>query len=442
MRIKQITVTGLFDRFDHVIDLDLNEKVTIMVGPNGSGKTMILRLIYTLFNEAPHRLTQIPFRNIRLAIDDGSTLEAERLVDEKHSSDRVEIRLTTPDHTPLIHRLAGQVSATEIGFPLGMIEDIVPHLDRIGAEEWHDQSTGEILELDEVLDRFGDRLPSSSPHSNPNPDWLKEIRNKTNVRLIDTERLTRPARYLNARYQRNRPRRTSIERTVRLYSEELQQQIQHTLAEYGTLSQSLDRTFPARIVGASVPTGLSIEELKNQLRSVENKRAELIDAGLLQQDKSYFNQFSLDEVDESHRDVLAVYAADAQKKLGVFDRVFTRIDMFQRIANARLMSKHLSVNSEGFSVTDSSGTPLDLEMLSSGEQHELVFLYSLLFQVGDNSLILFDEPELSLHVAWQEVLLDDLVEIARLSEFHVLLATHSPQIIGDRWNLTVELKSS
>ena len=441
MKIKQITVTGLFGRFDHVIDLDSNENVTIMIGPNGSGKTMILRLVYALFNEAPRRLTQIPFRDVRLSIDDGSTLEVKRIIDEEHDC-KIEIRLFTADQTPLTYLPAEVMRATELDFPTGIIEDIVPCLDQIGAEEWYDKATGEVLGLDEVLDRFGDQLPHADPRLKAIPGWLKKIRDATNVRLIDTERLTRPARYPNARYQGNRLRRTSIERTVRLYSKELQQQIQRTLAEYGTLSQSLDRTFPARIVAASVPTGLSMEELKDQLGAVENKRSKLIDAGLLQQEKSYLDQFSLAKVDKSRRDVLAVYAADAQKKLGVFDRVFTRIDMFQRIANARLMGKHLSVSAEGFSVTDSSETPLDLEMLSSGEQHELVFLYSLLFQVTDNSLILFDEPELSLHVAWQEVLLDDLVEIARLSDFHVLLATHSPQIIGDRWNLAVELKVS
>ena len=442
MRIQKIAVTGLFDRFDHVIDLDSNEKVTIMIGPNGSGKTMILRLVYALFNGAPSHLTQIPFRKIRLSIDDGSILEAKRIINEEHDSNKVEIRLLAADQTPLTYLPAEVMSATKIDFPMGIIEDIIPRLDQIGAEEWHDQATGELLGLDEVLDRFGAQLPNAGPRSKATPDWLRKIRDATNVRLIDTERLTRPARYPHSHYQRSRRRPTSIERTVRLYSEELQQQIQRTLAEYGTLSQSLDRTFPARIVEASVPTDLSMEELKDQLGAVENKRSKLIDAGLLQQEKSYLDRFSLDNIDQSRRDVLAVYADDAQKKLGVFDQVFTRIDMFQRIANTRLMGKHLSVSSEGFSVTDSSGTPLDLERLSSGEQHELVFLYSLLFQVSNNSLILFDEPELSLHVAWQEVLLDDLVEIARLSDFHVLLATHSPQIIGDRWDLTVELKIS
>ena len=437
MRIQNIAVADLFGRFDHEIDLDSDEKVTIMIGPNGSGKTMILRLIYTLFNEIPLRLTQIPFRKVRLSIDDGSVLEVERTLDPNN----VEIRLLAANQSQLTFQ-PDKLSTTDIDFPTSMIQDVIPRLDQIGAEQWVDQATGELLELNEVLVRFGDQLPHVGTLERTIPDWLKKIRTEIKVRLIGTERLTHPVRYPDVRHRRRRLQQSPIDRTVRLYSEDLQQQIQRTLAEYGGLSQSLDRTFPARIVEASAPTGLSMEELKDQLTAVENKRSKLIGAGLLEQEKGYLEQLSFGNVDKSRRDVLAVYAADAQKKLGVFDRVFTRIDMFQRIANARLMGKYLNVSSKGFNVTDSSGTPLDLEMLSSGEQHELVFLYSLLFQVEDNSLILFDEPELSLHVAWQEVLLDDLVEIAQLSDFHVLLATHSPQIIGDRWNLTVELKVS
>ena len=33
-----------------------------------------------------------------------------------------------------------------------------------------------------------------------------------------------------------------------------------------------------------------------------------------------------------------------------------------------------------------------------------------------------------------------LEEMAKLSNFQAILATHSPQIIGDRWDLTTELK--
>ncbi|MEC4851793.1 MAG: AAA family ATPase, partial [Jaaginema sp. PMC 1079.18] len=78
--------------------------------------------------------------------------------------------------------------------------------------------------------------------------------------------------------------------------------------------------------------------------------------------------------------------------------------------------------------------------LSSGEQHELVLLYELLFKVEPNSLVLIDEPELSLHVGWQVQFLKDLQEIVKLANLDILMATHSPDIIQDRWDLTVELK--
>ncbi|ESZ11562.1 hypothetical protein X737_29425 [Mesorhizobium sp. L48C026A00] len=63
----------------------------------------------------------------------------------------------------------------------------------------------------------------------------------------------------------------------------------------------------------------------------------------------------------------------------------------------------------------------------------------MLFEIRRNSLILIDEPELSLHVAWQKKFIGDLLSIIELNKFDVLLATHSPQLIG-RWNdLVVEL---
>lgn len=91
-------------------------------------------------------------------------------------------------------------------------------------------------------------------------------------------------------------------------------------------------------------------------------------------------------------------------------------------------------------ITAINGTPLPPEKLSSGEQHELVLLYELLFKVESGSLILIDEPELSLHVGWQLEFLRDLQEVSRLAGLDVLVATHSPQIINDRWDLTVQLE--
>ena len=71
-------------------------------------------------------------------------------------------------------------------------------------------------------------------------------------------------------------------------------------------------------------------------------------------------------------------------------------------------------------------------MLSSGEQHELVLLYDLLFNVQPGALVLIDEPEISLHVSWQKRFIEDLQRISRLVKFRSVVATHSPQIAG-KW---------
>ena len=66
--------------------------------------------------------------------------------------------------------------------------------------------------------------------------------------------------------------------------------------------------------------------------------------------------------------------------------------------------------------------------------------YELLFKVEPNSLILIDEPEISLHVEWKMQFLKDLQEITKLAHLNVLISTHSPTLIHDRWDLTVALK--
>ena len=217
--------------------------------------------------------------------------------------------------------------------------------------------------------------------------------------------------------------------------------IQKKLTEYATLSQSLDRTFPARLVEEPNNPTLTLEELRRKLQEVEEKRSRIVAAGLMVEEREGLSVPIINALDESRQIVLSVYASDALEKLSVFDELYARVNSLKRIANTRFLNKQVSVSSAGLKVTALNGSDLELEMLSSGEQHELVLLYDLLFGVAKNSLIMIDEPELSLHVEWQEQVLFDLQEMAKLSDFHVLLATHSPQIIGDNWDLTVDLNN-
>ena len=213
------------------------------------------------------------------------------------------------------------------------------------------------------------------------------------------------------------------------------------LSHFANLSQSLDRTFPFRLVGHSPVHPTDETKLNQELQYIETRHKELTDAGLLDPSEDEPQLERLDEVDHNKLDVLAVYVEDAKEKLAVFDDLFQRVDTFKRLINTRFSYKTLNVDKDGFHII-ADDTPLDLENLSSGEQHELVLLYDLLFTVKEGSLILIDEPEISLHVAWQRDILGDLDEIARLSNLRVLLATHSPTIIGDRWDLVMQLNGA
>lgn len=386
MRIKGIAVNGLFDQFDHELNFPESERVAIMIAPNGFGKTTILRMVNSIFNKPLQTLARIPFREFRLTFDDRSCIFVQREVrasvaeDERPGFD-LQLRYEPHDGSPSTYSPDAKISQSDIGFPIGVIEDIVPRLDQIGRELWRDRSTGETLELDEVIEKFGDKLPMELQPTSKVPEWLQRFRSAIPVRLIDTERLTQalPGRSHSVHSRRYPGPQT--ERTVRRYSEELGKLVQQTLSEYGALSQTLDRTFPARLVEEPTQSELSMDALRNELGEVEAKRQKLVEAGLLAQDEDAFGAPvpDINLVDESRRGVLAVYARDARQKLSVFDDVLAKVEALKRIANARFLDKQVSLGSSGIVFKAKDGKTLELEMLSSGEQHELVLLYDLLF---------------------------------------------------------------
>ena len=67
-------------------------------------------------------------------------------------------------------------------------------------------------------------------------------------------------------------------------------------------------------------------------------------------------------------------------------------------------------------------------------------MFQLLFKCPAQAIILMDEPEISLHIAWQQSFLEDMEIIAELSKIRMMIATHSPDIINGRWDLTSGLE--
>ena len=74
------------------------------------------------------------------------------------------------------------------------------------------------------------------------------------------------------------------------------------------------------------------------------------------------------------------------------------------------------------------GKGIEWRHLSSGEKQLLILLTQALLWERDPVVYVADEPELSLHVTWQEKLLKSITALA--GRCQVIVATHSPDIAG------------
>lgn len=435
MRVKQISVKNLFGIFNYSIPLHMEERITIIHGPNGFGKTALLRMIDGLFNLRYSQLCSIPFGEFQADFEDGATLliNQERL--EKAA--QLTFQFLKPGSETLSFSRKSVISP----------ERSDSHL--------HGELATWLQLTYKALDK---KVQDKADEESSKPETIENVRKVSQeqalvetilrqipVQFIQTQRLfDHRANYL---LSSEKPSWTSDmaelafnQPVVKKYGKELAGIINAKLAESAELSQSLDRSFPVRLVAEEAPAALSINELRNRLSELEKTRERLIAVGLLDKDGDSAFQIPT-QIDETKRSVLSVYVNDVEQKLGVFDDMADRIELFKNTINRRFLYKQMTVNREkGFIFTTPDDRPLPSSALSSGEQHELVLLYELLFRDKPESLILIDEPELSLHIAWQERFLKDLQEIIKLTSMDFLIATHSPDIISDRWDLTVELK--
>ena len=445
MRITKVVVKDLFGIFNHEIPLNIDNHITLIHGPNGVGKTVILSMLDAFFKSRYHKLSSIPFSEFLIYFEDKSCLRLNKLLesgcdDENDNNEIIKLIIALYENgSEKDSYIVPFITRQNIDFPLGIIENEISGLERVGRDTWFYLPTREKLSLDDVLYRFQDRLPfgKSNQIKKNEPIWLSEIIDSIHIGFIETERL------LNYSYSyrlKKHDGRASLVPAVINYSEELVSAIQTILADYGSLSQSLDRSFPTRLVKNDISPDLTIDELKIKWNELEEKRSKLMAAGLLDQEED-IDFPELQSMDKSNINVLSVYVGDVQEKLQVFDELTDKIDLLVNIIKNKFQYKEMSISKkEGFVFKTSDGNILSPTNLSSGEQHELVLLYELLFKVSPNSLLLIDEPELSLDVTWQQQFLKDLQKITKLSAFDALIATHSPQIIHDRWDLTVELK--
>ncbi len=447
MDLQQITVSGLFGQYDYEVPFTNDASITIIVGANGVGKTTVLNIINALFGTGISRLRRHPFASVRARFSDGRYLDIHRVATSQGNGD-VDVVFSLRDATRELHSFSLEDTPSILSAlprsQVNQIEDFIPEIDQIGPSRWFNTETGEQYDEFEIAEAYGEQIQEVFDVAVEDlPDWLTDLRKAVRVRLLRTERLAvesavsvDQARYVSRRYRTRSA--DQIRRAVIRYSQDLAERISATTAEYATLSQSLDQSFPARLVASAATEPLSSTALQSRLTAVESRRSELLSVGILAPEQTQPMQFpTANELTTEQTAVLSVYVDDTERKLAVFDRLFQRITALQTILNEKYLNKAVGVKTTGLEVQLSRDVSLPLDLLSSGEQHELVLAYYMLFMLEDESLVLIDEPEISLHVSWQRQLLNDMTRMAESTRSYVVLATHSPQIVDDRLDLTV-----
>jgi predicted ATP-binding protein involved in virulence len=434
--IKSLKIEKLFEIFDYHVKYPKKDNVLIITGPNGFGKTQVLNIIYSLFNKRFAFFYNLVFKKITVTLNSGLSIV---ICKKNEQNEKVTVFKLLNENK--VYETFNYTYAMDRNL-LRSVEQYLP-LSRMRENVWLDHKTDNLLTDVDVISKYADviseyanQLPAkmSDNLKGDNEELLKAFKT-INVHLIREQRLFKKVDSRERNYRGERNQTIMIE-TIQTYANELRELISGRIQQSFSISQSLDSSYPNRLISGKKK--VSKNEYDQKFANLKEKQEKLTRNGLYENTQKELNY------SEDDAKALLVYLNDLEKKLEVFDGLLEKLELFTSILNKRRFTfKSINISREkGFYFKTSKGKELKLNQLSSGEQHEVVLLYELIFKTSPNILVLIDEPEISLHITWQKEFLDDLLKIIKIQNFQVLIATHSPSIINDRWDLVYNLEKT
>lgn len=456
-RILYLRVTGLFGLFDHRIPFDNSTGLTIVIGDNGVGKTVLLKMLHGLLNGKLSIFESIPFQSLEIKFTGGEQLIVYSTTSE---SGHVELEF--------VSTISGCETSSRKSIRFGVDQSKLNAINSYIGESWscsdsglfEDENDGETVHYLVFLKRLARSLGRDNPSSirdhieQPRPKTLfKALKEKCNVRFIGTDRLAltsfsddnlRKSSRHNF-FHRNR-NSTDLELTVEFYAKEIANTITSLRSRYSSDFEKLQGSLVSRLLsqgsGATnkqeAPSEEVVTSLIKRLKDIELKRVELEKLDLLSSNDSelMFSSMSentlqkLNQKVTNNLDLFSLYVEDRERTLHIFESMKEKLQIFKQRISERYLMKSIEVNSEeGFLISLDNGQKINPRDLSSGEQHQLVMLYELFFRTSPDELLLIDEPEISLHLSWQQSFVDDLKTIFKNTGTEILIATHSAAII-------------
>lgn len=170
-----------------------------------------------------------------------------------------------------------------------------------------------------------------------------------------------------------------------------------------------------------IPTEINFQSIQTQTNMLERHYnfLNIVDTGLISNIASYIatrvTYISNTEEDLTGKEVREKVAKE-------INDIFSILDLDIKLQGLSRDERSMPIFS------NSTREEFDINELSSGEKQLFVRTLAIKMLEPENSIILIDEPELSLHPKWQQKILEVYKKIGKNNQ--IIVATHSPHILG------------
>ena len=147
-RLVRVRVRGLFGIFDHTIPLDLESRMTVIHGPNGVGKTVVLKMIHEVLSGAPEVLARVPYDEFQLDFMSGDTITVRQVPQKSKDTRSLSLECIAILDGQRQHFLLEDESNPNI------LRQVAPHLNTWqykGLGKWEDIRDGEVISSEELV---------------------------------------------------------------------------------------------------------------------------------------------------------------------------------------------------------------------------------------------------------------------------------------------------
>lgn len=434
MKIKKFIANNVHGYLNY--NIDFNERLTYLIGINGTGKTSVLKLILGLISPSFNYLNNIDFDSIELECYDENGEEF-KIFSQPEENNKISILLTINNDKP-IKGYFEKVSSSQFNSSNDERNDKVnSYIEQFDNED----VVKKIKELTTPLFLGLDRkVYEGQEIDKMRRSWLFRRRYREfpqddplNISLMDIQEIIFD--YVRIIASEQPQINQDFKNKILLQSFEfLESQQINIIKDFKELRKKKEDALNAfdnlNINGFTEQVNTFFEQLEQVLKDIKNRnKKDQMDTDSIEFFQKWFNnQPQLKRIDK-----LIEYNLAYQNEI---EKLYEPLEKLKNIINQFFSEskKNILVDPQGeVTIEFKNGKKAKLYELSSGEKQIITMLGHLIFfeerYKKKAGIFIIDEPEVSLHLAWQEIFVKSILEASPNTQF--ILATHAPAITGD-----------